>query len=379
MSFPLKNTFESQVDFESQWADTLAYFKQRGHVIFVSDCRFWEPHGFVQQSLAKTLCKAGVEVTWIDGFGWRSYKPTVNFKQTNLHVMQGWSLPGRRLDIVDRLNSKMIANQINHFTKRNNPVIWIQSGISESIAEQIKYIDIYSIFDDPYRQSPSGALCTKASAIICQNTISFDRFRQAHPRKTQMLLPPVDLSPEAFKNPIPLNRPKAFPEKAMGYIGSFFHNGFDFELFESLLTQNPQWGFFLMGRTDRIGMAHVSRLSNHSNFWYQPWLAREQLARAWKSIDVSLMSYLPEPSQDGALAVKALEALHFGVPSIGTIVPKTNDLRAYCQLSNDPTELVQLAEQALSIPTSTISRQYEALAHQMDPKFHLSTVAAALK
>jgi hypothetical protein len=39
---------------EARWQKALEFYKKRGSVIFVNDrSRFWESHGFAQQSLAK--------------------------------------------------------------------------------------------------------------------------------------------------------------------------------------------------------------------------------------------------------------------------------------------------------------------------------------
>ena len=63
---------------ESRWEKARAFFKKRGKVVFVSDrYRFWERHGFVQQSLANALVHEGVAVEWLDGAGWRPYEPTI--------------------------------------------------------------------------------------------------------------------------------------------------------------------------------------------------------------------------------------------------------------------------------------------------------------
>lgn len=76
-----------------------------------------------------------------------------------------------------------------------------------------------------------------------------------------------------------LRLPKKFPDKVMGYIGSFGSLGFDLPLFERFVRELPDWGFILMGRTDREGQQSLNRLRSYANFFYEPWAPRE-LTRA---------------------------------------------------------------------------------------------------
>ncbi|MCB0406094.1 MAG: hypothetical protein KDD51_15035, partial [Bdellovibrionales bacterium] len=112
----------------------LDYYRDRGGVIFLSYCRFWERHAFVQQALAKKLVDAGIPVTWFDGVGWRPYSPTLYWNSPLLHVSQLPAVPGRRfsdgittfsLDLQWRAVEKKIKQHGGH------PVIWVQGGIDE--------------------------------------------------------------------------------------------------------------------------------------------------------------------------------------------------------------------------------------------------------
>src|SRR5688572_24913057 len=89
-------------DIESRWNAALNYFRSRRAVVFLSQSRFWERHAFAQQSLAKYLVRYGVEVTWLDGFGWRHYQPTLYFDSPLLQVRQIPQLPGCRFPSVER-------------------------------------------------------------------------------------------------------------------------------------------------------------------------------------------------------------------------------------------------------------------------------------
>jgi hypothetical protein len=67
------------------------------------------------------------------------------------------------------------------------------------VVEQLKRVDVYSVFDDPYCHNPDDALCKKARLITCQNRHAFNRFYKQWPDKTQLLLPPVELNKESFE------------------------------------------------------------------------------------------------------------------------------------------------------------------------------------
>src|SRR5947209_299498 len=81
---------------DERFEKAIAFFREKNRVLFVSYCRFWESHPFVQQSLARLLVDHGIEVEWLDGQGWRSYRPVQSFKSSRLRIGQLWELPGRR-------------------------------------------------------------------------------------------------------------------------------------------------------------------------------------------------------------------------------------------------------------------------------------------
>src|SRR3989304_3845311 len=88
---------------QSRFEKSLEYYRSRGGVVFVSYCRFWEKHGFVQQSLARYLTENQVPVTWLDGAGWRSYAPSFSWWSPFLTVRQIQRLPGERVAPVRSL------------------------------------------------------------------------------------------------------------------------------------------------------------------------------------------------------------------------------------------------------------------------------------
>ncbi|NDD59389.1 MAG: hypothetical protein EBZ47_09160, partial [Chlamydiae bacterium] len=74
---------------EDRWQKALPFFKKKREVLFISDrYRFWEPPGFVQQSLAKTLCDEGVGVTWLDGMHWKALQSSSPVDSSLLRVGQ---------------------------------------------------------------------------------------------------------------------------------------------------------------------------------------------------------------------------------------------------------------------------------------------------
>jgi hypothetical protein len=164
---------------ETQTWDT--YFRDRKSVLFLSYNRFWEEHPFVQQSLAQKLVESGVRVTWLDGFGWRSYSPKLYWKSKYLKVKQMFTLPGQRYPWVKRLNDSFQKAYLKRLVKKlGNPVIWVQAGIPNEITKALPYIDVFSTFDDPYRHKVGDPLCEKARLILCQNTYSLKRYQHRY-------------------------------------------------------------------------------------------------------------------------------------------------------------------------------------------------------
>lgn len=361
---------------ESDWQSALPFFRDRGHVVFVSPgLRFWDHHGFVQQSLAQVLTENGVRVTWLDGAGWRPYKPHYP-KSSLLEVSQLFELPLRRLPVVDQWNDDIVSNHLNDLIKSaGNPIVWIWGGMRDSIASRLDHIDVFSVFDDPYAISPKAALCDRSRLITCQNPVAKGVFQVIHQTKTRLLLPPVDLRGSAFNETSDFALPKGFPEKVMGYIGSLPHGGFDFDLFEDFVKSFPAFGFLLVGPGDKLGMKRIHDLKKYSHFHYVPWVERSQIPSVWKALNLSLLFYQAAGTNDGAFPVKALEGLHFGVPGIATKVPKTSGIEGYVPRSSSTDELKSLALKALGSSGETMKNAYRYFSYEMHPKVHLARVA----
>jgi len=256
----------------------IQYFKNRKKVLFISYCRFFEKHAFVQQSLARKLTEQGVDVLWLDGAGWRPYRPTLYWQSPHLKVKQLFELPGRRISFINAISLQSQGRRINRWLKKNpEAVVWVQGGIEEELAEWLPYIDVFSVFDDPRRNSPTGILANKAKLILCQNSFAAELFQKHHPEKTQLAFPPVEISREEVTGEVIL--PAFLPEKKMGYLGSFFSYDFDFVMFESFIKALPDWGFVLMGRTDKAGEEKIQEFKKYKNFSRLPWVPANGWAR----------------------------------------------------------------------------------------------------
>src|SRR4051812_9045107 len=99
-------------EIEARWQKALAYYRARKAVVFISYCRFWEKHGFVQQSLAKLLSENGVKVLWLDGAGWGRYEPVIHFPNPNLVVKQLFQPKGRRFSLIGQAADVLLARQV---------------------------------------------------------------------------------------------------------------------------------------------------------------------------------------------------------------------------------------------------------------------------
>jgi hypothetical protein len=358
------------------WEKTSALLRSRKGVLFLSYCRFWERHAFVQQSIAREIAKLGVPVLWFDGAGWRNYSPVVLDPMPGLVVRQLPQLPLTRLPFVAAFDRARKLSLIQNAMKRlgGNPLIWVEAGVEESLAERLPYVDVFSVFDDPYRHSPSGALCRKAKAVICQNQTAAAILQPLLGSKVHCLLPPVDMSDQSVLGTAEVFLPQGFPSECFGYVGSFFSDGFDFDLFEQFIRAFPERGFILMGRTDLAGTARLAEWKRYPNFHYFPWVPRAQVAAVWKRIRVTLLFYRQNPTQDGAFPVKVVESLRFGVPCIATKVPKTQDLEGVFPRGETFEELVACLNQAMAMKKEQLEPLYAHFAAEMEPRSHLSKV-----
>jgi glycosyltransferase involved in cell wall biosynthesis len=377
-SFPLP--LSSLGDLESRWQAALPYFQARRSVVFVSYCRFWEKHAFVQQSLARYLVENGVSVTWLDGTGWRPYRPTQTLRSPLLEVRQLRELPGRRIPGVRTLSWEWQAEQIKRLLRgRRPPVLWIQGGVDEAVAERLPYIDVFSTFDDPYRHDVTGPLIKKAHFVLAQNSYCEKLLSPFIPDKVSLALPPVDMAQDVFEEKSDFQFPTDFPKKILGYIGSFFHDDYDLVLFEQMVRRLPDYGFVLMGRTGAGGQKVLQRLEQYSNFLSLPWVPRAKVASVWKKIDACLLLYRPERFQDGAFPTKVVEATYFRVPCLATRVPKTLDLEGIFPRAAFFEALRPLVEECLRISSGRISQIRDYFLVETNPKLHLARVAESLK
>ncbi|MFM8313016.1 MAG: hypothetical protein ACKOA8_01900, partial [Deltaproteobacteria bacterium] len=181
---------------DSAYESALNFFRKRSPVVFVSQhYRFWEQHGFVQQNLAKHLVDAGIEVYWFDGAHWKKNKPVKTWDSPLLRVSQLPSLPLRRVPWVDLASAKLQSLTLRKMLNRGNyPLLWVQSGLDERVVEQLPYVDVFSVFDDPYLHAPQGALCKKSKLIVVQNDFARKLF-DCIPHTTMTLSPPLDTHP----------------------------------------------------------------------------------------------------------------------------------------------------------------------------------------
>lgn len=371
---------ETLLEIESRFQSALSYFKKRKGVLFASYCRFWERHAFVQQSLAKLLVQNGVSVSWLDGEGWRPYRPTLYFSSEHLRVRRLFSLPGQRYEFLNALTPGFQSKILQRERKRlgGEPVFWVQAGMNEATAERLPYVDVLSTFDDPYRCTTDSHVTSKSKLIVCQNSYTHQLLSPDLKSKATVMLPPVDMSSEAFKEGH-LDLPAHFPKRVMGYIGSFFSEDYDLPLFENFVESFPDWGFLLMGRTDAPGAASVERLKRYSNFFHAAWVPREAVAGAWRKIDVTLLFYRARRTQDGAFPTKIVEALHFGSDAVSTSVPKTLDLKDFFPRCPFPERLKKLAVEPSAHRQNRILKAYDHFAYETHPKLHLARIAEELQ
>lgn len=370
----------NKVELDARWRDAVAYFKSRSPVIFASHYyRFWEKHGFVQQSLAKALAAEGISVIWLDGAGWKKNPELSNDIPKNIEVKQLPQLPLRRLPVIDNLSNIYQKNYLNEIFKNNSDaLVWIQGSMDERTLSVFPKIDIYSVFDDPYLHAPNGILANRAKLILTQNDFALNLFTKHHPEKTKLALPPVEMDVHQFDDGSELELPPCFPERVMGYVGSFFSSGFDFVLFEELLKSFPDWGFILAGRTDPAGIERINQWSGYRNFLHLGWVPREKVGSIWRCLDVNLLLYRPERSSHGAFPVKLIEALHYGIPTLATRVPKTSSLEGLLPRLFFKEEFKSQGIKAATLATENLENVKSHFFREMNPKFHLIRAAEFL-
>lgn len=357
----------------------LDYFRSRSAVFFLSYCRFWEKHPFVQQSLARLLVENGVDVYWLDGTGWRRYEPTLYWQSRRLTVQQIPELPIRRIPFVQTVSAHLQGVWIRRLlSKYENPVVWVQGGISEGLASALPYIDIYSSFDDPYRHTGDDLVLRKAKTIICQNTYTHKILSKSYPSKTQVIFPPILQSAgpthEASKG-VPFARMNR--SQTAGYIGSFFEKDYNLDLFHEFVQKRPDWNFILVGRTDEGGQEKLKQMSHYKNFYYRPWVSPIVAQQLWNRLSYCFLFYRDNPTQYGAFPIKVVEATKNKVQCLGTDVIKNRDLQHHFHLSNSFENLNAQIDQKIDF--NRLEETYRTLSSLTDPYQHLAAVAESLR
>ncbi len=366
----------NQASIEERFGRALTFFEKRGGVLFLSRERFWDKHGFVQQSLATTLAQRGIPVLWLDGMGWKPYKPTFSEKSSHLSVKQIPTLPGRRIGPIDFVSRKLDAFHVRHAYKRlGNPVVWIEENIDSYLAEALPNIDVFSVFDDPHHL-PKEVL-GRASLIVTQN--SFAKELIGEPKKTRVALPPMEITGRTFDIVPPFRTAFDFPERVMGCVGSLMAPDFDVSLLEFLVATQKDIGFIAAGRTNSESQHRIDTLKAYKNFIYVPWQPRKKASALWQRLQVSLLLYGDYPKQEGGFPTRALEAFYFGIPCVATDIAKTHDLNDLVFRSNDPAIIIEKARELLETQKEIIKAKYERLAYRMNPKLHLARVAEFLE
>lgn len=365
---------------EKEFAEVLPYFQERRSVLFLSDWQFWGLHGFRPQSLARTLATHGVRVLWLDGAGWRpsARRPVVSPPQKHLSVKVRPELPGRRYHPIyatsEFLQSLYVKQQ--KVLLGGKSIVWVQGGISKELSHSLGPVDVFSYFDELKRVPPTDPLCRDAKVVTVLNDWAHQQI--APHRSTLRLYSPTDIPASFWKTELAPQLPKTFPTTVAGYLGSLYHNYFDYAELERMMREFPDMGFVLGGRTDPPADAIIQRLSRHSNFLFFPWVPRHQLLPIWQLIDLSLLLYRGNDLQPGSFASKALESLFFGIPCIGTRHPKTEPLAPYFPLLEGKEPLARPLHQALHTSEETMLKALAFFAYEMHPQHHLAMVARQL-
>ncbi|MFM8315753.1 MAG: hypothetical protein ACKOA8_15850 [Deltaproteobacteria bacterium] len=373
--------YGQESELEVRLRSAVQFFQQRAPVIFVSHhYEYWDQHGFVQQSLAKELVKWGIPVEWYDGAHWKKKNIVKNWDSSLLKVSKLPCLPLRRFPWVESINplvqSQFIQTQLK---KGEKPLLWIQSGLDERVVERLPYVDVFSVFDDPYLHAPNGNLSSLAQLIVTQNSFTLELFQKHQKSKAIYLPPPVEMEPQSFDDQTEYLLPESFPKRTMGYIGSFFSDGFDLILFENFIRSFPDWGFILCGRTDALGLAKIQSWKSYKNFLYVPWVPRKKVGALWRKLKVNLMLYRPASVSDGAFPVKFLEALYYRVPSLTTQVPKTSSLEGIIPRLTFPDQLKIEAIKLVNFSSGSLDNLYQKFSLNMSPQWHLIQVAERLQ
>lgn len=369
-------------DFEGRFSRAIDYFRERGHVIFANESvHFWERHGFVQQSLAKLLTEHGVSVTWYDAFGWRPFHPVFHWNSPDLAVKGVFRFPGDRFQPVRRLNDALVASVLRQQQMKSNgkAIFWVHASLSESVIKKLPWVDVFSVFDDPYRHSVGDPLLERVKLITCQNDFAMKRLGSAYPQKTLLLFPPFQVDSENYNENGEVRLPLEFPKKRMGYIGTFTEDATDFGLVEYLLKNAPEWGIVFAGRTNAPGLPHLERLKTYRNFAHFDWMPAPELAALWRSIHVTILPYRNARINDGAFPVKVLESFLFDIPVVGTAVPKTSSLEGYIRREVFADRFLRAVEEEYANGYKRSGDLCRYFSDFMDPKLYLIRVSEHLR
>lgn len=362
---------------EAEFEKSLSFYRERKSALFLSKDKFWENAGQPQRSLAITLAKAGIRTHWYEGEQ-RGRDHLVVPNQSHLSVSPLSALPGRRLSFIHSISTKIQRSHLRETIDNlgGNPLLWSVGGLTPAMEAEISQLDVFSYFDSLVDYHPDRAIVKQARLVTTQNdhglrVVGFGR-------NAARFFPPMQIISEGLDNCEPARLPDSFPRRRMGYFGSCLFMYFDYDLLERFLSELPDWGFVIGGRTDAEAEERIRSLQKYKNFHFLPWIESSKVGSYWKLLDVCLLLYRPSPIQTGAFASKVLESLYFNVPVVGTKEPKTAALEEYFPMESSVDALLKSAVRAATARVP-IAAALEYFAYEMNPKHQLAAIARLLQ
>jgi len=189
-------------------------------------------------------------------------------------------------------------------------------------------LDDLSIYDSDEMGLPEGRkvrshhapLVERAEVVLVSNTVLASRHEE---ERADLILVGNGVDAEVFGMSAP--RPSDLPQSEIdapiiGYHG-MISTWFDFELFEGVMEERPNWRFVLMGPVDPDVSERVKALRDRPNLTVLEERPSNAMPGYVQGFDVGVIWFKVNLMTEGVTPLKMYEYMAAGVPCVATLIP----------------------------------------------------------
>ncbi|HEX9644707.1 MAG TPA: glycosyltransferase [Acidimicrobiia bacterium] len=213
-----------------------------------------------------------------------------------------------------------------------SPILYIHfAPVGELIDRFVDPVVVYDILDDlaiydsgesglPVRhrvRTHHGPLMERAAVVVASSPALVERHR--HERDDILLIENgVDVARFSAPAPRPADLPTGKP--VIGYHGAIAR-WFDFDLFEAVAAEHPEWDFVLVGPVLDVPAATVARVGERANVHLLGERSSDDIVAYVRAFDVGVIWFVVDHLTEAVSPLKLFEYLAADTPAVSTPLP----------------------------------------------------------